>query len=338
MVYEEKAADFGFVIPTMGESKHLDACLNSISSQAGDFKIEVRVQNGGANRLTPRMFDSFHSKASNFSLVVFDEPDSGPADAINRGFSRTNARIRSWLGDDDFLLPGALAAVYSLMAERPDIQWVTGQRYVVSENDVFIPDSSDLGVRTMPMGFARDALAAGFHAGLANHGVIQQEGTFWTQELWLKSGGLNPHLRYAFDFDLWTKMAVHEDLVEVAAPLAAFRIRKGQLSENLDAYNEEKAAIQLEAVRRRKPPSGFRRMPVTIAIAAGNDNAWKVARSFYTIWAGPTKLRLLVIRPLQFAIREAGSALRSRFPNLPLTRLVFRFLLHRVKKFVSGRT
>jgi hypothetical protein len=78
---------------------------------------------------------------------------------------------------------------------------------------------------------------------------VMQEGTFWKNELWLKTGGVRTDFRLAGDFDLWRRFAVETAYASVDTILATHRRRPGQLSANLaDYYSEVDASLaaQLE--------------------------------------------------------------------------------------------
>ena len=69
---------------------------------------------------------------------------------------------------------------------------------------------------------------------------IQQESTFWSRNLWNKTGGyLNLDYKLASDFDLWMRFFQFKKMYCTKKQLAAFRKRDGQKSSNTDAYLDE---------------------------------------------------------------------------------------------------
>ena len=87
--------------------------------------------------------------------------------------------------------------------------------------------------------FPRKAIAAGIFDGRFVTDCIEQEATFWRPRLWQKAGGVDPNFRIAGDFDLWRRFARQTDLVSVDAILGCFRVRAGQLSEDMPGYRAE---------------------------------------------------------------------------------------------------
>ena len=47
------------------------------------------------------------------------EPDSGQADAINKGMAHAHGEIVAWLNSDDYYLPGAVSAAVRALEGQP---------------------------------------------------------------------------------------------------------------------------------------------------------------------------------------------------------------------------
>jgi hypothetical protein len=68
---------------------------------------------------------------------------------------------------------------------------------------------------------------------------VPQESTIFTKELYIKSGEMNGHLKYAGDFDLWSRFSKNSELISVNIPIGIFRKRNNQMSENQKIYLRE---------------------------------------------------------------------------------------------------
>lgn len=289
--------DFGIVIPHLDYSDHLAACLWSILTQEGNTTVHIHLQDGGETDTAERILYSILGsvESSRFQVTYVREPDSNAADAINRGMATVDAEVVTWLGADDFLMPGALQAVWSLRQQHPYIRWVTGVPHIVSVQGVGIPTYGSAGFYRHCTGFAREGLRRGLHAGELNHGWIQQEGTFWEKALWDEVGGLNAELQLAFDFDLWCRLAEHTDLIEAMLPLGAFRKRVGQASSDMVGYLEEANAVASEASRRIGPPENKRLLqPTWVAKIGKKSHQWELIRKEFVLWIPwPSRLRTI---------------------------------------------
>ena len=77
--------------------------------------------------------------------------------------------------------------------------------------------------------YPRDLIREGFfHGGTGGVGWIQQESCFWRRQLWQKAGPLRTDLRYAADYELWTRFADHAELYAASTLLGGFSVRGKQ--------------------------------------------------------------------------------------------------------------
>lgn len=322
-------ADFGIVIPHLGLNSYLVRCLRSVVHQEGEFSVHVHVQDGGSPLNTVeqlRVFENEFSSVNRFVTVAVQE-DSGPAQAVNRGLNRVNANMVTWLGADDILLPGALQAVFSLVRDFPEIDWVTGVPQVIDESGVAFSIDGPLGFPRPPVGWPREALKRGWFYDSYNFGALQQEGTFWKKDLWRSVGGLDEDLKLAFDFSLWTKFAEYSELVQVSMPLAAFRRRKSQLSSDEGGYLEEVLKLRRQIRERTSgvSPRG-EKLLAKIYFFGPSDVKWRSTTVEHRLVGSGSRTR----RPLKDALRNApyfiGRLSASRLSGRPYIRFLFRQL------------
>jgi len=240
------------VTPTLNSIATIDETILSVISQKGDFCIRYHVQDGGSKDGTLERLKEWARLLQdgspcigckiNFTYSV--EQDSGVYDALNKGFRQVSGDIYSWLGSDDRLANGCMQSIKSLLELHPDIHWVTGSTSLLREDGVICATSPEELLTLKANLFPKEALEIGLADG-AILPIIQQEGTFWTEWLWQAVGKeLRSDLSLAGDFELWTRMAKHSDLVSVLAPLGFFRFRQGQLSSNMEQYMNEVRSVQ----------------------------------------------------------------------------------------------
>ena len=84
----------------------------------------------------------------------------------------------------------------------------------------------------------REDICKGLFSG-GDHGFIQQEGLFWTSDLWDEVDGLDESLRLAGDFDLWRAFCQKTEYYCINTITGCHRKREGQLSGDKNAYQEE---------------------------------------------------------------------------------------------------
>lgn len=227
------------VVPTFNSEAFLPECLESIVSQRFDGLCNVHCQDGGSSDGTLELLEEWSSKfepMTRFAFTYASEPDAGIYDALERGFASLGIDddcIMTWIGSDDIFLPGAFATVLYLFSALPAVHWITGRRRTFQENGVW---NSELNPEP---DFTSFSLGCGHHDG-RTLAFVQQEGTFWRGQLWNKVGGLDVSLRLAGDWDLWRRFSHHSQLyIFDGSPLAAFRKRKNQSSEDMAGYYRE---------------------------------------------------------------------------------------------------
>ena len=242
-------ATFGVVIPVLNQQTHLHEALSSILFQSRNHEIRVHVQDGGSTDKTPEILSEWAKIFSDTPNIFFSyatEVDEGVPEALNRGFKKVSGDYLTWLGADDIFFPNAFTTVAALGERFPQFEWVTGMACHISEESLFLNLSGRQGILRAPSGFSQRRLSSSKSVG-GFWPIVQQEGTFWTSKSFDRVGGsISEDYKLAFDFELWTRLAQEYRLLQVAAPLAAFRKRTGQLSADSGSYRQEVKRIQNE--------------------------------------------------------------------------------------------
>lgn len=217
------------ITPCLNAERHIGETIESVISQAaivsGRAELEFIICDGCSTDRTVAIIDSYRSTHSSIELLV--EPDSGMYAALAKGLSRASGDIVAYLNAGDFYNRYAFDIVLDLF-EQKKVRWLTG--YSVHYND----KSYLLNVK-LPFKYRRAFFASGFYGTRLI--FVQQESTFWDASLNLcLDVDLLAKFKFAGDYYLWTQFAKECDLQIVEAHLGGFRIEKGQLSENMEAY------------------------------------------------------------------------------------------------------
>jgi glycosyltransferase involved in cell wall biosynthesis len=118
------------------------------------------------------------------------EPDSGQAEALNKGFDLADGSLFGWLCADDEYLPGALTKAAAHFEERPEIDVVTGDC-----------------LRMFPGGkVTATTPPADFVSRLDYVNTLEQPSTFWRATAQKRAGRLDQSMRYAFDWEWWCRL------------------------------------------------------------------------------------------------------------------------------------
>lgn len=215
------------VTPNYNQEKFIEQTIQSVINQ--DYpNLEYIIMDGGS---TDGSVDIIKKYAKNLSHWESSK-DRGMYDAINKGFLRSTGEILCWINSDDLLAEGALKYVAEIFTKDSQVKWLMGLPTLINEVGEVTWQGQDAKVFS-PYFFY-------LHNHMSTFSFIQQESTFWSRSLWMKTGGnLSLDLSLASDFDLWMRFFRYEKLYFSKKQLAAFRRRSGQLSENKDTYVKE---------------------------------------------------------------------------------------------------
>jgi glycosyltransferase involved in cell wall biosynthesis len=193
------------VTPVLNGRQFIGEAVSSVAAQ-DSVCLEHLVIDGASTDGTIEII------ARHESLRYLSEPDTGQANAINKGFRLTGGDIFAFLNADDIYLPGAIAAVVEAFDRHPEAAVVYGEAWYID----------DRGERLAPYPvepFDRERLS--------RRCFICQPATFIRREAFEAVGLLDESLRFALDYDLWIRLAKHYTFVKIDRPLAASRLHAG---------------------------------------------------------------------------------------------------------------
>ncbi|MCP2669696.1 glycosyltransferase [Maricaulaceae bacterium EIL42A08] len=237
MSIQANALTISLITPNYNGADYLVECLDSIEAQQYPALDHV-VVDGGSDDESMAIIEA---RLTRFAHVIC-EPDQGHADALNKGFARTEGEIMGWLNSDDMLHPGCLETVERVFRAFPSVAWITGRA-----------SSMNVHGELQYVGPARPWSRSRFLR--SDPSWIQQESTFWRRSLWDAAGGrVDDTLSVANDFELWSRFFRHAELHTVDRMLGCFRIRPGQRSvAQSTTYRREADAVLARELDRLDP-------------------------------------------------------------------------------------
>jgi glycosyltransferase involved in cell wall biosynthesis len=193
----------------------------------------------------PGSSDSSRETIQNYSAAISQtvfEPDRGPSDGLNKGFSRATGEVLGFLNADDLLLPGSLQKVADFFAHRPNCDLAFGNGFII--------DGEGRRVRHVR---ARDFTVRRYLLGGAR---FLQQSTFFRRAAFIRTAGFNLANRTSWDGELFLNMVKQGVTVGyIDADLAAFRIHSTSISGSgrlLTAYREDCRRIFQEIMGRSR--------------------------------------------------------------------------------------
>jgi GT2 family glycosyltransferase len=247
------------VVPTLGTRPELlRKCLSSISAQ--DVPVDIAVVAPPGHAETTRISDDF-----GVTLV----PDPGSlTSAINAGVAAAlpHHEFVNWLGDDDLLEPGSLAATAgALDRDRNAVLAYGACRYIDSHGrELWISRAGAWAPRILSWG----------------PDLIPQPGMLVRRSAWDAVGGLDQSFRFAFDLDLLLKLKRCGGFVDVGQVVSSFRWH----GDSLTVSDRTTSLVESERARRRSLSPTARRMawlwerPVRVATRVAASEVSRRAR------------------------------------------------------------
>lgn len=199
----------GIVVPTLGtRENYLNLALRSIRN-AGDAHICI---------VCPESADLSKYELDGLFDQRVNDPGTGLAAAIHAGLMNIPESIpyANWLGDDDLLMAGSLTRAAQYLADNPQTVMVFGSCDYIDEQGkkIWRNRSGQWAVPLLRFGPC----------------LIPQPGSLMRLNTYKEIGGLDASYKWAFDFDLFIRMAKRGKVVFIPETFAAFRWHEGSLS------------------------------------------------------------------------------------------------------------
>lgn len=193
------------VTPSLNQGAYIRDTIESVLSQ--DYPhIDYWVIDGRSTDNTRTILQSY-SRHPNFHYS--SEPDQGQAEAIQKGWQRSQGHILAWLNADDLYRPGAVSHIAAVFAQQPQTALVCGGVQVIDEQ------GRPFGRIPTPHLTLTDML------GLVH--FLPQPAVFMRAAAVRAVGGLNTTLHYAFDLDLFLRVAAQGSTHYTEKELALYR-------------------------------------------------------------------------------------------------------------------
>jgi len=177
---------FSVVTPSLNQGRFIRDCIESVRVQT-EVETEHIVMDGGSTDQTLAILKSYPH------LQWVSEPDQGMSDAINKGFRRATGDWLMWLNTDDYLRPGALAAVQQCAAQDPGADVIYGDCHFVDEQGRVLREKREGGFD--------------FNMLLFYGCYIQSTAAFYRRQLVDQGYLLDEYYRICMDFEYYLKLA-----------------------------------------------------------------------------------------------------------------------------------
>lgn len=105
----------------LNDKAHIARCIESVLSQNYPT-LEYIILDGGSTDGTKEIIEGYRGYLAQYHSA----PDAGHYAAIQRGLRSLSGEIMTWLNSDDMLYPYSVRLVSSILNERREVDWLTG--------------------------------------------------------------------------------------------------------------------------------------------------------------------------------------------------------------------
>lgn len=179
----ERLPLISIVTPSLNQGRFISSTIESVLQQNYD-SLEYIIQD---SKSTDETYSILRAISDRRCTVVV-EKDTGQANGINRGFSRSRGEIMSYLNSDDLLFPGTLLRVGRFFRDNPSVDVIYGNRVVIDA------DGKQIGKWVLPKHDIKLLKWVDY---------IPQETLFWRRSLWEAVGSqVDESFAFALDWEL----------------------------------------------------------------------------------------------------------------------------------------
>lgn len=193
------------ITPSYNQAQFLEATILSVLGQNYP-NLEYIIMDGGSTDHSAEIIKKYEGQLHFWC----SEKDSGQANAINSGFAKSSGDIMMWLNSDDLLMPNILQIVAEKFLENPNklyfgncIHFKNDKNLETRGSDV-IKNSSDIQLNEIDF--------------------IIQPSSFWSREIWVKTGILDENVHFGFDWEWFLRVEENFDLQPIADCVSMYRI------------------------------------------------------------------------------------------------------------------
>jgi glycosyltransferase involved in cell wall biosynthesis len=202
------------VTPSYNQGQFIEETIDSILSQ-GYPNLEYIIMDGGS---TDQSVDVIKKYAHHLAYWV-SEPDKGQSDAIHRGILHSTGELCNWINSDDVLAENGLKAIAETYLKNPQVDFIHGKNGIIDQDGHFKgwiqhpKDELDLRyLFSMPYG---------------------QQACFFTRKVYDKVRGINSELKFSMDFDLYTKIHLVAQAIQIDGHIGSIRLHEDTKTSNL---------------------------------------------------------------------------------------------------------
>jgi glycosyltransferase involved in cell wall biosynthesis len=230
---------------SFNQAEFLERTIKSVLDQNYP-DLEYIVVDPGSTDGSRDIIEKYRDKITH----IIYEPDQGPADGLNKGFSLATGDIYAYLNSDDTLLPGTLSYIAAEFERSPGIDVISGHGFVTDKDD-----------KVLQKVFSHPFSLTSYAAGSC---ILIQQSTFFKPVVFKSIGGFNTDNKICWDGELMVDYALTGAKFKLVRKyLSCFRIYDSSITGSGQQMSQ-KYKDQHEKITHKIIQAGFTLRPRTI--------------------------------------------------------------------------
>lgn len=176
------------ITPTYNQAEFIEDTILSVIGQNYQ-NLEYIIIDGGSTDKTIEIIKKYESKLT----FWVSENDRGQSHAINKGFQNATGDILMWLNSDDILLPNVLYYVSNQVKINGSGLYFGNCIFLNDHDQNFYCQGSNVILQSNKFNLEENAF-------------IIQPSSFWTKDVWEKTGFINENLQFALDWEWFIRV------------------------------------------------------------------------------------------------------------------------------------
>lgn len=190
------------IMPTKNRPDMIVRAIEGIRNQAYQ-DWELIIQNCGDSLVDIIPIDP--------RIKLFEEPDTGITNAMNKGLAKATGDIFNWQNDDDCMTPETLQIVINQITDH---KWLYG--YILMTD----------GVNSHSWGQPWNGLK-----NLIDGNHVPQPSVFWTRQAYEEIGDMDETEDLTSDYEYWLRLAKHYPPLFIDRIMAFYYIHPNQITQ-----------------------------------------------------------------------------------------------------------
>ena len=215
------------VVPCFNHGRFLRDALTSVG--VPEVRTEIVVVDDGSTDSTPDVIARFET-ANEFRSV--HQPNSGLANARNRGLRESRGKYVVFLDADDRLAPGAIDLGVARLDEHPECAFVFGRCQMMDQDGTLLVTPEQPRI-------VRDH----YRELLRRNYIWMTAKVMFRRDLLDRVGGFNREVNAAADYEIYLHLARHYPVHDHAQLVAHYRKHDANMSGNAARMLRETLAV-----------------------------------------------------------------------------------------------